>query len=251
MTTNKMNESSPLHIIITLAILVLPCQAFSQIQATAKLATNTNLNMMIGGGGLQGAWTAYSQALVNDPYPTKIATGVILAIVGDAIAQKREPTRYNAKRAVSFAVFDGCYRAVQELMYPPIIAACQGQYITWLLRMVVNKPSFLASNWMGPLEQTLVSQLLIIPTIYYPVFYAVTGLVQGLSLQNTVCRAKDTFLLLMRRNLAFWLPIQFVAFGFVQKHLQIPVLILCGLAWTIILSMSAGSVTREVAIPQE
>ena len=39
----------------------------------------------------------------------------------------------------------------------------------------------------------------------------------------------------------FWIPIQFLAFGFVQKHLQIPVLILCGLAWTVILSLSAGS----------
>ena len=212
-----------------------------------RVVHKTNLNMI---GGFQGVWTAYNQALVTDPYPTKMVTGVVLAIMGDAIAQRRErPAQYNVKRAVSFAAFDGCYRAVQQLTYPPIIATCQGQYIGWLLGLlniggsiVTRTTTTSSSSSVFPaLEQTLVSQLLIIPTIYYPVFYAVTGLVQGLTLKGTIRRAKETFLLLMKRNMMFWIPIQFLAFGFIQKHLQIPVLILCGLAWTVILSLSAGS----------
>jgi protein Mpv17 len=191
------------------------------------------------------AWSDYQVALKTQPYPTKMATGVVLAFVGDAIAQLREPASYDKKRAVAFATFDAVYRAVQQFTYPPLIAKLKGQFILALLgslglQSIASLDS--VTNLSGPLEQTLVSQLVIIPTLYYPVFYAVTGTVQGLSMDETIQRAKDTFIPLMKRNLLFWIPIQFGAFGFIQEDLQIPVLILCGLVWTIILSISAGAV---------
>ena len=97
------------------------------------------------------------------------------------------------------------------------------------------------------MEQTLVSQLVIIPTLYYPVFYAVTGAVQGLTLEQMIDRAKQTFIPLMQRNLLFWIPVQFFVFGFVEESLQISILIVCGLVWTIILSIAAGAANK----PQE
>ena len=54
-------------------------------------------------------------------------------------------------------------------------------------------------------------------------------------------RAKEKFIPLMKRNLLFWIPVQFVQFGFVEDGLQIPFLSLCGLMWTVILSAMAGS----------
>ena len=45
----------------------------------------------------------------------------------------------------------------------------------------------------------------------------------------------------MKRNLLFWIPVQFVQFGYIQEDLQIPFLSMCGLAWTFILSVAAGS----------
>ena len=45
----------------------------------------------------------------------------------------------------------------------------------------------------------------------------------------------------MKRNLLFWIPVQFVQFGYIQEDLQIPFLSVCGLAWTFILSVAAGS----------
>lgn len=48
----------------------------------------------------------------------------------------------------------------------------------------------------------------------------------------------------MERNLLFWIPVQFIQFGFVQEDLQIPFLCVCGLGWTFILSIMAGS-TKE------
>jgi Mpv17 / PMP22 family len=83
--------------------------------------------------------------------------------------------------------------------------------------------------------------------LYYPVFYAITGVVQGLTGEETLARAKDTFVPLMKRNLLFWIPVQFGTFSYVEENLQIPVLIVCGLVWTVILSVSAGRVTHDAS----
>ena len=58
------------------------------------------------------------------------------------------------------------------------------------------------------------------PLVYYPLFFSLTGLVQGLTAQETLARAKEKFLPLVGRNLQFWLPVQIVQFEFVPEELQ-------------------------------
>jgi len=195
---------------------------------------------------LEIAGTIYRQELRNDPLKTKVLTGVFLAVIGDALAQSREPAKYNVKRAISFATFDGCYRAVQQFTYPPMMQLCSGKFFTSVLATLgVASVSSEHLHLLASMEQTLVSQLIIIPTLYYPVFYAVTGAVQGLTVEETITRAKETFIPLMKRNLQFWIPVQFFAFAFVEENLQIPILIVCGLVWTVILSIVAGAAKVE------
>ncbi|KAL3906447.1 MAG: hypothetical protein SGILL_009268 [Bacillariaceae sp.] len=173
-------------------------------------------------------------------------TGCILAVAGDAIAQQRTEPEYNFKRAASFVAFDMCWRAVQVLTYKPLVETCTGQFSLNLLPFLAQQNNAQANlHLLGAMEQTLASQLVMIPLIYYPVFYATTGLVQGLTVEETLTRAKETFIPLMKRNLMFWIPTQFAVFGFVEENLQIPLLIVCGLIWTVILSLSAGNATEE------
>merc|ERR1712183_880065 len=95
--------------------------------------------------------------------------------------------------------------------------------------------------YFGAVEQTLASQLGIVPFFYYPVFFSLTGFMQGLTASGALSRAKENFVPLMKRNLLFWIPVQFVQFGYIQEDLQIPFLSCAGLAWTFILSTYAGS----------
>lgn len=92
-----------------------------------------------------------------------------------------------------------------------------------------------------PLHST-VNQFLVIPFIYYPIFFTLTGYVQGLSLDATIERVSTTIVPLLKRNWAFWIPVQYFQFGYVDEPLQIPFLCVVGLAWTCILSIAAGSV---------
>ncbi|KAL7568251.1 hypothetical protein ACA910_022593 [Epithemia clementina (nom. ined.)] len=189
--------------------------------------------------------TAYTDALVTHPFVTKMATGGILATAGDAIAQTRDVDKpYDGRRALSFMVFDVCYRAMQQMAFPVIVHTCHGQILGPILDGTIVPTEYAAA-----MEQTLANQLGIVPFIYYPVFFGLSGFVQGLSLEGAIQRAKEKFLPLMKRNLLFWIPIQFFQFGFIEDELQIPFLCVAGLCWTVILSVAAGSTTSYVGPP--
>ena len=192
--------------------------------------------------------TAYKSQLISNPLPTKCLTGATLAVAGDAIAQsqsKDEP--YDQRRAASFAVFDMAYRALQHFSFPIIVAHCHGQFLDASPLLHGN---FGLTN-LAAMEQTLASQLGIVPFMYYPAFFSLTGYIQGLSMEGAVTRAKENFVPLMKRNLLFWIPVQFIQFGYIQEDLQIPFLSLCGLAWTFIISIAAGSAKQYNASPED
>jgi hypothetical protein len=209
------------------------------------------------GAGLS-LFSWYLKTLATHPLPTKMATGALLALTGDAVAQSQvsDDHVYDKKRASSFALFDSSYRALQHILYPIVVAQCHGQHL--MLAMVLALSGFAPAtmfqvaheyvDWFfnfsmaaAAMEQTLVSQLIIVPLFYYPVFYAITGIVQGLTLEETKQRAQETFIPLMKRNLLFWIPVQYIQFAFVEEQLQIPFLSVCGLCWTMILSLFAGA----------
>lgn len=187
----------------------------------------------------------YRNLLSSNPLETKMATGGVLAVAGDAIAQSRgKDEKYDKRRAFSFMCFDMCYRALQHGSFPLIVHQCQGQYIGGLIAaagLTSTFESHLPVTYMAAMEQTLASQLGIVPFLYYPVFFSLTGIVQGLNTEQSIQRARENFVPLMKRNLLFWIPVQFIQFGFIEEGLQIPFLSVCGLAWTFILSIAAGS----------
>lgn len=185
----------------------------------------------------------YKEALTTNPFETNMITGGVLACIGDAIAQSREKDQpYDAKRAGAFVVFDICYRALQTTLFPTIVAACDGHFMGSLLPSAAAQNLHLDMTNFAVLEQTLANQLGVIPLFYYPLFFTLTGVVQGLTLEANIERAKTTVVPLLKRNWTFWIPVQYFQFGYVDEPLQIPFLCVAGLAWTCILSAAAGSV---------
>lgn len=224
-----------------------PTTTTSELLSSSASATNDLLS-------------SYKGLLKSHPLPTKMVTGGTLAVCGDFIAQyqaeksisdeedKNTESWYDVPRAVSFFIFDMAYRALQHFSFPIIVAECQGQYLLSLLTPFASIGALnldQVSLFSATMEQTLASQLGIVPFLYYPVFFSLTGAIQGLTVEESIERAIENFPKLMKRNLLFWIPVQFVQFGFIPIDLQIPFLSLAGLAWTFILSIIAGAANKK------
>jgi len=185
----------------------------------------------------------YMSTLSTYPLPTKMMTGAFLATAGDAIAQGREDNDYDPSRGASFAAFDMIYRAAQHWLFPIIVDLCRGQFLLGAAAAIGAAQLFDLSIFTA-MERSLASQLIIVPFLYYPVFFTFTGYMQGLNFEEGLERAKQNFVPLMKRNLLFWIPVQYVQFCYIPTELQIPFLSCAGLAWTFLLSVLAGSAKR-------
>lgn len=193
----------------------------------------------------------YKGAMVRFPLKTKVATGATLAVLGDALAQTREPQQkgYDPRRAASFAAFDSCYRFFQHNAFPFIISICQGKVLGGLLSAIpgVSVGSTNLKLGLAALERTLVYQLLVIPLLYYPIFFSFTGYLQGLKPDEIVQRAKTSFLPCWKKNLMFWIPTQMVMFGLIDEKWQIPFACVMGMLWSTILSVTAGNANKKAS----
>jgi Mpv17 / PMP22 family len=198
----------------------------------------------------------YQNALHTLPLQTQMMTGAVLAVAGDVSAQAfDESGQIEPKRTLSFAAFDACYRAVQHIIYPPMKDFFHGQFLLHGISKILPSQTIIEQNldqihhhqvFAAAAEQSLVSQLVVIPLVYYPIFFAVTGMVQGLSWNQTIDRGLQSFVPLMQRNLLFWIPVQFAVFGWITDDaMQISILIACGFVWTMILSGFAGAAKIE------
>jgi Mpv17 / PMP22 family len=132
---------------------------------------------------------------------------------------------------------------VQHYVFPWISTHCHGQYCEAIIHTLgLSSPlSTFDASFGAAIEGTMVNQLVVVPFFYYPVFFAVTALVQGLNMSEGYQRAQSMWVPLLQRNLAFWIPVQFIQFRCVEESLQIPFVCVAGLCWTIILSTVAGN----------
>ena len=188
------------------------------------------------------AATAYMGSLAAHPLATKVVTACGLAIAGDALAQKRECLdTYDAPRATSFVLFDALYRGgFQHETFPWIVDTFQGAALLAVLPTA-------SPNLAAAVECTAFNQLLVVPFVYYPLFFAITGAVQGLTPERSFQRAKQIVVGLTLKNWAFWIPVQMLQFFFLPLDLQVPYTCVMGLVWNVILSALAGN---ACAVPE-
>mmetsp|Transcript_20411 Transcript_20411/g.58571 ORF Transcript_20411/g.58571 Transcript_20411/m.58571 type:complete len:350 (-) Transcript_20411:95-1144(-) len=189
---------------------------------------------------------SYSQLLVTHPLETKAGTAAILAAAGDAIAQKSSDASkdYDPTRGASFALFAAMYTG-----------AFQHYWFGWentKLSFVAAELSpalalfFASSAAVLPIAKLVLNQFVVVPFLYMPLFFALTGYMAGLTQEESLDRAKQMYGQILVRNYWYWLPVQFVQFALIAPEWQIPYVCGASLIWTIILS-SASSATATPA----
>eukprot|EP00980_Cylindrotheca_fusiformis_P002063 scaffold456_cov73-Cylindrotheca_fusiformis.AAC.5 len=230
------------------------------------------------------AFHMYENALTQHPITTKAITSGILATIGDAIAQVSAhssklkdkdnnngdvlPFSYDYARAVCFLVFGAAYTGIFQhfwfdylgnhisqwgeslKLWGPLRAALPVDALydlnEWwsyfdIVSMMENPPS----NTAVAMAKLAVNQFVMIPSVYMPLFFAVTGSLSKLNLEESTERAKNMYIPLLKRNYFYWLPVQFFQFLVIPADYQILFISCASLLWTVILSSIATDQPKQ------
>jgi len=190
-------------------------------------------------------YEAYSEALVAYPLATKVATAAVLGLLGDLLAQARERQPYDPERAAGFVCSEAVYRGGQHLWFLPwIYANCQGD----LLRSAGLGFDQVA---LSAAESTFANQFLIVPLVYYPLFFGITGYAQGLTTEESLTRWKSAFGPIQLRNWVFWVPANAYQYAVIPIEYQITYNCAMGLVWNVILSVLAGDASKDAGASED
>ncbi|KAL3937870.1 MAG: hypothetical protein SGBAC_007103 [Bacillariaceae sp.] len=219
----------------------------------------------------------YENALIDNPITTKAITSGVLAAVGDLIAQvtahqttttatiedcDKPSFDYDFARGVCFVAFGAAYTGVFQHYWFTFLSSHISQWgeslqlwgpshVSIPVRALYELKEWWAyfdvsaalqdppSNAAIATAKLAVNQFLVIPTVYMPLFFAVTGSLAKLNLDESTDRAKNMYIPLLKRNYFYWLPVQFFQFLVVPSEYQILFISCASLVWTVILSSLA------------
>jgi len=175
-----------------------------------------------------------------------MATGGVLALAGDVIAQallsddeKKSfpPANWDKVRTAAFVAFGAFYTGgAQHFIF-----------------------GFLNEEFASPLTRLVIAQFGFIPFCYYPTFLLMVpalragwesefgsdeASVRQTELFRDVASKIPTTLV---RNWCFWLPVQFVQFNFIPTDLQVTYAAAFGVIWNAILSWSTETASSKDA----
>lgn len=226
-------------------------------------------------------WEIYGTLLREQPVETKSITAATLASTGDAVAQflssrknESEAFQYDPRRGAAFlafgALYTGCFQHYWfDFLEKHILDWGENLYLWghpaqtsipvtyfvekeewWQYFDLVSQIEKVMATLKDPPSQEMVAaaklavnQFLVIPLLYMPLFFGITGALGGLDVSKSIARARSLYVPILQRNYFFWLPIQFIQFLFLPVDYQIPFVCAASLCWTIILSSIGGSPT--------
>jgi len=173
----------------------------------------------------RAAFRIYSKQLHTNPYRTNCISGGVLGFVGDLICQKgvEKVDTVDWTRSQAFTGFCVYY---------------QGGFDTWLYGLYgkyLTAKRFGGSVFKAGMAASLLDNLVHVPLLYMPAYFATMGAWQGDSLEKLKSDTQAAYKNTVAACCALWIPLQLLNFTVVPLHLRVLFVNFGCLAWNVIL----------------
>lgn len=147
----------------------------------------------------------------SDRWPRSAAFGVggLVGGLGDAVAQKLEATdaECDGRRVGAMALYNASFAA---LVYIPFYRALD----VWFGA---------TSTVRNVLQKTAMDQFVMVPAFDLPAYFAVTGLLEGNTVQQVKASLSNSYRDTLLGTWAIYIPIQIVNFSIVPLSMRVPI----------------------------
>ena len=256
-------------------LLTIPASSFAQLHSRVFVKTAPqciSFHHCIAHEEAPNILQSYASILRLHPLATKSCTAAILVCTGDAIAQSRSSSEsYDNRRGMAFVLFGASYTGLfqhywfsylsehiaswgdavgvwgPERVSIPVDIVQAHDDVWWRYFDIVSQLENPPSPTALAIGKLIMNQFVVVPIVYMPLFFAFTGLISGLDVNQSIARGRSLYFPILKRNYFYWLPVQFFQFLLVPMDFQIPFVSAASLIWTIVLSSIGGGSTAPTA----
>lgn len=177
---------------------------------------------------------AYERVLARRPVAVKTLTGAVVSWVSDALAQRIEDpvAPYDSDRGNALTSLGAVWNG-----------PCLHVYFEWLERLFPQRRGL---HSMAP--KVLITQLILNPFIYLPMFYSWTAIYYGRSVDETLQKVRREYWPSLYAAWAVFTPVNLANFYYVPVRHQVNVTLAASFVFNTAISLIAAPRQSDVAV---
>jgi len=179
----------------------------------------------------------FSRLNLAPPVFRKIAVGATASFVGDGIAQTftgDEHTPYDVRRGLAFTAYGAC-----------VVGACN-HYLFLALERRFSEGKGRSLKIM--LQKVGITQGIVVPFIYYPMFYSLVGTIRGYSANSVAAQIRREHMQIQLVNWSLSIPTTMIMFTFVPLRFQVAFSGVNMIAFSSVLSFMTNRGMRAISV---
>ena len=196
---------------------------------------------------------AYNRLLTNRPIVTKTASAAVLGVGGDALAQAIEHRNGSGKSSdggagdscgsSSGSSSTGWYDAERGIAFSSLATFWNGPFMHYYFELMNRRLP--AAGLRGLLSKTAITQVLLNPVVYLPLFFGWTAVARGLTVEQATGKARAEYWPALQATWGFFTPVNLINFALVPVPHQNTFNAVASIVYNTILSLLAGGGGKE------